>query len=394
MKKQAHSGKNLIPVVILGEKDHGKSTLLGRLFYETKNFPEDRLREIKKTMKVAERHFEWAHLLDSFRYERENEMTLDTSHRILEIGRNAYEFIDVPGHRELINNMLSGASRAEHAILVVAADEGIKPQTILHLEIARFIGISRIIAVINKCDRIGYSQGKFKLAEKQLAGTLLKCGFKNARILPMVAKTGDNLLYRTRRLAWFRGPTLLGAIKNIFHAPASPAKKQSSALFAVQDVYQNDMIIGRVIRGALVVGRKLKKVQGEESYRIQNIFINNQKKKKALAGDNAGIILAPSPLRIKRGNLLAAKKLPLPLNILANCIFIKKPAGYRVFVESEFQESAAKLKILSKPFLLGKPLRTDVWLKKKLVLPDKFVIKKGGAIIGLGRVLSTSGKRA
>lgn len=138
-----------IPVVLLGEKNHGKSTLLGRILYETKSFPADRLKEIKKIAANSKKRFEWAHLLDSFRYERENEMTLDTTRAIAKIGNQTYEFIDVPGHKELIKNMVTGAADAEFGILVVAADEGITKQTLEHLAIAKFLKLKKN----NRCDK-------------------------------------------------------------------------------------------------------------------------------------------------------------------------------------------------------------------------------------------------
>lgn len=215
MPKQTAKIQKRVSIAVLGEKDHGKSTLLGRFLFETGNIPEDRIAEIKKAVKKSGKRFEWAHLLDSFRYEREKEMTLDASRAVAEVGRNTYELIDVPGHRELLKNMLSGTSRADTAVLVVAADEGIRPQTIRHLEIAKFIGISCMVAIINKCDLIGYSHEKYADAEKALAGLLRSHGFKNAFIIPASAFYGDNVAHRGKHLNWFRGPTMLSAFKKI-----------------------------------------------------------------------------------------------------------------------------------------------------------------------------------
>lgn len=207
--------KNRISIAVLGEKDHGKSTLIGRLLYETGSVPDDRIRAVKKAAKKTGSPIQWAHLLDSFRYEREKDMTLDTTSAIMESGSTEYELIDVPGHRALVKNMLSGASQAECAVLVVAADEGIRPQTIRHLEIAKFLGIARILAAVNKCDLIGYSREKYRQRERPLAELLRTWGFKSAMIVPVAARSGDNLALRGRRLGWFRGPTLLGVLEKI-----------------------------------------------------------------------------------------------------------------------------------------------------------------------------------
>ncbi|MDO8523030.1 MAG: GTP-binding protein [bacterium] len=193
-------------IVVLGEKNHGKSTLIGRLLYETRSIPIDRLNDVKQTIKASGKRFEWAHLLDSFVYEREHKMTLDTTRAMVKFGTRFYEFIDVPGHKELIQNMLTGASDAKFAILIVDAKEGIKNQTLKHIEIAEFLGIKKIIAIINKMDMVGYSQTTFEKIKKDL----------KMDAVPVVAKDGTNLIKKSAKLKWFRGPTLQKTIENKF----------------------------------------------------------------------------------------------------------------------------------------------------------------------------------
>lgn len=204
-----------IPIVLLGEKDHGKSTLLGRLLYETRSVPEDRLKNIK----------EWAHLLDSFRYEREYKMTLDATRVLVKLEKRLYEFIDVPGHKELVKNMLSGASQAEYGVLVIEALEGIKPQTIRHIKLALFLGIEKLIVAINKLDKIRYSFQKFSALKKDTDWMLKKFGFKKILVLPIAASRGENLTKKSKKLSWFRGPTLGEAIlKNFKPSPQDKDK--------------------------------------------------------------------------------------------------------------------------------------------------------------------------
>jgi len=375
-----------IPIVVLGEKDHGKSTLLGRLLYETRAFPNDRLSEIRKAAKKSTQRFEWAHLLDSFRYERENEMTLDTVPAIAEINGAVYEFIDVPGHRSLIKNMLSGATRARYAIALVDAAEGIKPQTIRHLNIARFLGVSHLIAVINKCDRIGYSREKFTRAEKLTAAALRKCAFPNAAVLPLVATTGDNLIRRSHHLAWFRGPTLFQAIEKNFHPAVSRREPRRGLLFAVQDVYADGMVVGRVTRGRVRCGAALSIVPDTRAYRVRAVFSGSRNVNTAGAGDLAGLTLVPPPRKIIRGDMLSDGTIALYSRIATRCIFIKKPSTRAITFESGFQESAAHVKLLEKRFILGTPLMAAIRLRKKCALNGEFVLKERGAIIALGKI--------
>jgi len=206
-----------IPIVILGEKDHGKSTLLGRLLYETRTIPQDRLREIQKAVKTQGGSFEWAHLLDSFRYERERKMTLDTTRAVVALGKNLYEFIDVPGHKKLIKNMMTGASDAQCGILVIDIKKGITPQTIKHLEIAKFLGMKKAIIAVNKVDKVKYSAAEFKRAVNIFSKALQKYGIAEKTLfVPTAALQGENIIKKSHKLSWFRGPTLQRAIQISF----------------------------------------------------------------------------------------------------------------------------------------------------------------------------------
>jgi len=219
----------MITIVVLGEKDHGKSTLIGRLIFETKSLPDDRMWNVKKAMKGRGQKFEWAHLLDSFRYEREREMTLDTTRAIVKLGEKIFEFIDVPGHKELIKNMLTGAGDAKFAILVIDVSEGIKPQTLKHLEIADFLGIKKFIIAVNKLDKIKYSRIKYEEMLKDFSLVLSEHSLGKKQIfIPISAFTGNNLLKKTTRLKWFRGPTLAQTIQQIFIASAMGKPKHGA----------------------------------------------------------------------------------------------------------------------------------------------------------------------
>lgn len=221
MQNAKIKNQNVVRVAVLGEKDHGKSTLIGRLLYETGSVPEDRLREIKKASKKSGIRFEWAHLLDSFRYEREREMTLDTTRAFARLGKNLYEFIDVPGHKQFIRNMLTGASDATCGILVIDVKEGIAPQTLKHIEIAQFLGIEKILIAVNKIDKISYSVSLFKKAEKIFADILQHHGVTyKTSFIPIAASWGHNLIKKTLLAKRLRKLTLAGSIQKNFQLSA------------------------------------------------------------------------------------------------------------------------------------------------------------------------------
>ena len=215
----------MIPVVILGEKDHGKSTLIGRLIYETKSMPKDRLAETAKTAKRLGKRFEWAHLLDSFRYERKNEMTLDTTRAIVKLGKTLYEFIDVPGHKELIKNMLTGASDARFAVTVIDISEGITPQTLRHMEIAEFLGIEKIMVAVNKIDKVHFSKKAYYKAIQIFSRILSKYRRDKMIFIPVSTFTGNNLIKKNSKLKWFKGPTLSKTIEKNFQSNSRPKNK-------------------------------------------------------------------------------------------------------------------------------------------------------------------------
>ena len=246
------------PIVVLGEKDHGKSTLIGRLIFETRSLPEDRMKDVRKAIKVSGKKFEWAHLLDSFRYEREHEMTLDTTRAMVNLGVKLFECIDVPGHKELIKNMLTGAGDAKFALLIIDIRAGIKPQTLKHLDIAEFLGIEKLIIAVNKVDAIGYSQTAFDEAKEKFSKILENRRLaKKASIIPVSAFLGNNLIKRTSVLGWYSGPTLCQAMLKTFRAGV---RKASAPGFARSAKVQPVCIFIRPPIGKIILESEFKNI--------------------------------------------------------------------------------------------------------------------------------------
>ena len=149
-------------VVMVGHVDHGKSTLVGRLLYDSDSITEGRVEEIQQLAQEYKRRFEFAYFLDSFDDEIKEERTIDTSTGIMFKGKNMYSITDVPGHKEFIKNMLTGASHADIAVLLVAADDGIQEQTGRHAFLVHMLGIQNLIVIVNKMDAVEYKEDIYK----------------------------------------------------------------------------------------------------------------------------------------------------------------------------------------------------------------------------------------
>jgi len=164
-----------VSVVIVGHVDHGKSTLIGRLLYDSETLPEDKIAEVQKLFEEYKKRFEFAYFLDSFEEELMEERTIDTT-RVLFKGRNYYTVVDVPGHKEFIKNMLTGASHAHVAILVVSVAEGVQEQTRRHTFLLDLLGIKQVIVAINKMDMVSYDQDSFRQVKEETTQLLSSLG--------------------------------------------------------------------------------------------------------------------------------------------------------------------------------------------------------------------------
>jgi small GTP-binding protein len=201
-----------VNVVIVGHVDHGKSTLIGRLLYDSQALPDDKLAEIQKLLEEYKRRFEFAYFLDSFEEELKEERTIDTT-RVLFKGQNYYTIVDVPGHKEFIKNMLTGASHAQVAILVVSAPEGVQEQTGRHAFLLHMLGIDNIIVAINKMDLVDYQSNAFEKVKNETEKLLSSLGYSAIKFIPVSAMEGDNVYKPSTRMAWYQGPTLIESRK-------------------------------------------------------------------------------------------------------------------------------------------------------------------------------------
>jgi translation elongation factor EF-1alpha len=283
-------------ISLLGHKDHGKSTLIGRLLFDTRSITEDRINEARATARSLGKDFEYAFLLDSFEEEREEGFTLDTTRAQVRHNDAIYELIDVPGHKELVKNMLSGASLANAAILIVSArpEERLRDETKLHLYLAKLLGIGNLVVAINKMDAVSYSNDEFGKIRGEVGRILEDFGFDDVSFVPVSAMEGDNVSESSANMPWYDGKTVLQHMEGFADIDYEGRLVQLPPRMFVQDVYGmggGQMLVGRLESGRLRVGQELTIQPKGISGRISRIVVRNRDVEEALAGENVGIML-------------------------------------------------------------------------------------------------------
>ena len=244
-------------IVIVGHVDHGKSTLLGRLYADTGSLPEGKLEKVQAICRQQGKEFEYAFLFDAFLEEQEQGITIDTARTFFIWNGRQYIIIDAPGHKEFLKNMISGAARAEAALLLIDALEGVKEQSKKHGYLLSLLGVRQFAVVVNKMDLVGYRQDVFDGIEKEYREYLGQFKVAPSCVIPVSAKLGDNIAMRSEQLSWYRGPTVLETLSR-FQKEA--ARSEQPLRFPIQDVYKFDVrriLAGRITSGRLRVGERL-----------------------------------------------------------------------------------------------------------------------------------------
>ncbi|MEO8558589.1 MAG: adenylyl-sulfate kinase [Rhodospirillales bacterium] len=246
--------KDSIRLVIVGEVDHGKSTLVGRLLYETGSLPDGKVEAIQEVCRKRGRPMEWAFLLDSFQAERDQGITIDTTHIWFNTAKHQFVLVDAPGHHEFVRNMVTGAAQSDAALLLIDAAEGLRAQTRRHARLLGLLGVRQVVAAINKMDLVDFSQAQYNELAQQTRALLGEIGIDIAAIVPMAARDGDNVASRSANTIWYSGPTLLEALDRF----TPPVRSDLQPLrIPVQDVYRigdRRIIAGRVESGVIKVG--------------------------------------------------------------------------------------------------------------------------------------------
>lgn len=292
-----------LSIVIAGEVDHGKSSIVGRILEDTGAIPPSRIEAVKKICEASGKIFEPAFLLDAFDEEQKQGVTIDITRIYFDTPRRRYLLIDAPGHKEFLKNMVSGSSAADAAVLVVDAQEGVQEQTRRHGYLLGMLGIRSIVVVLNKMDLVHYDQARYQAVVTELKIFLTKLNIKANAFVPISARDGENISRSQKRAFWYEGPTLLEALDQI-QDPKSLTDQPFR--MAVQDVYKFDerrILAGRIESGRIEVGQSIKFSPSGRVARVASIERwNAPVSKTAEAGDSIGITLDEQAF-VERGQI-------------------------------------------------------------------------------------------
>jgi len=292
-------------IVIVGHVDHGKSTLVGRLLYDTGSLPEGKYEAVARVCEDSGKQFEFAFLLDALEEERDQGVTIDTCRIRFHTGRRSCVIIDAPGHKEFLKNMVTGAASAEAAILLIDAEEGVQEQSRRHGYLLHLLGIGQVVIAINKMDLVDYSREVFEEVRAEYLRFLRELGVSPDFVIPISAREGCNVARRSERMPWYDGPTVLETL-DLFKTRA--AGDQGPLRMPVQDVYKFDrrrIIAGRVESGSIGQGdRILFSPSGHQGVVRTVERWQSSRNGRAAAGESIGITLEEQ-LFIERGEVIS-----------------------------------------------------------------------------------------
>ncbi|MEO6053093.1 MAG: adenylyl-sulfate kinase [Chthoniobacterales bacterium] len=266
-----HNPSQKLRIVIVGHVDHGKSTLIGRLFHDTDSLPEGKIDQIRKASELEGMEFEYAFLLDALLEEQAQNITIDTTQLPFRTDKREYVIIDAPGHKEFLKNMITGAASADAAILLIDAHEGIQEQSKRHAYLLSLLGIKQVIVAVNKMDLVDFQEQVFESVRKNYTEFLSKLGIEPRHFIPISAKHGHNITKKSDAMTWWKGPDILSGLEGL-DAPASPTGLPLR--FVVQDIYRFDerrILAGRIEAGSLKVGEEIAFWPDRKRSRIKSI---------------------------------------------------------------------------------------------------------------------------
>jgi len=328
-----------LSLVIVGHVDHGKSTLIGRLLYDTDSLPPDKIEEVKN-------------LLDHLEEERKQGITIDTTQVFFKTSKRQYVIIDAPGHVEFVKNMITGASQAEAAVLIVDVAEGVMEQTRRHSYMLSLLGLEQIIVVLNKMDMVDFSQDHFNTIKHQTLDWLKTIDIEATLCVPISAIEGDNIAAKSDNMKWYTGPTFLESMDTLQN---KQSQENNSLFFPIQDVYKIEdkrINAGRVESGVIEEGAEIKIMPGGQVTRINTIEKFLEQPHKAVAGECIGLTTTDSVF-VERGNVLCSpgSEPMLTDRIFANIFWMAKQdlkKGQKLTIRCSTQETSCRIESIKK----------------------------------------------
>jgi sulfate adenylyltransferase large subunit len=334
--------------VIVGHVDHGKSTLIGRLLCDTQSLPREKLEEVERMSKELGRPVELAFVMDHLQEERDQGLTIDTAQAFFRTDKRGYVIIDAPGHKEFIKNMITGASQAQAALLIIDAEHGLREQTRRHACLLAMLGLTQLTVLINKMDKVSYARDRFDELASGILAFLDALRLKPLHVIPISARDGDNVASRSVRMPWYGGVTVLEALDS-FKVPPRPPDKPMR--FPVQDVYRlgdRCVLVGRVESGTIRTAQEIVFLPSGRETRVKSIekFLVPAPG-EAAAGESIGITIEDA-LVIERGEVACEKtSRPTVADTLRAEVFWMSPVrltlGERLVIRQATQEAPANV---------------------------------------------------
>ncbi|MDV6341334.1 sulfate adenylyltransferase subunit CysN [Nitrosomonas sp. Is24] len=311
---KTHENKSLLRFITCGSVDDGKSTLIGRLLYESKMLFEDQLTQLEadsKKVGTQAGDLDFALLVDGLTAEREQGITIDVAYRFFSTDKRKFIVADTPGHEQYTRNMITGASTADVAIILIDARKGVLTQTRRHSYLVSLIGIRHVVLAINKLDMVGYSEEVFNRIDHDYRVFAKKIGLQNIVAIPMSALKGDNITELSRNTPWYSGDTLMSYLENV---QVEDAAEQSGVFrMPVQWVNRPNLDFrgysGMVVRGSVKPGDAIRVLPSGRESRVARIVTQDGDLEKAISGQSITLTLTDE-IDISRGDVLATTDSP------------------------------------------------------------------------------------
>ena len=307
---RAQDAKDLLRFITCGSVDDGKSTLIGRLLYESKMLFDDQLAAIEADSRkwgTQGEAIDFALLVDGLAAEREQGITIDVAYRFFSTERRKYIVADTPGHEQYTRNMVTGASTADVAVILIDARKGVLTQTRRHSYLVRLLGIRKVLLAVNKMDLVGYAQRTFDEIVDEYQGFASRLGLEDVTAVPVSALQGDNIIVPSRQMSWYRGPTLMGYLETV--EVDATTRERGPLRFPVQWVNRPNQdfrgFAGTLAGGIVRQGERVRVLPSGRESTVARIVTADGDLPLAVAGQSVTLTLTDE-VDISRGDLISA----------------------------------------------------------------------------------------
>ena len=330
---ETQSKLDLLRFITCGSVDDGKSTLIGRMLYEAQLIFEDQVTSLQSDSKKVGTQggdIDFALLVDGLAAEREQGITIDVAYRFFNTDRRKFIVADTPGHEQYTRNMVTGASTADVAIILIDASQGVLTQTRRHSFIASLLGIEHVVLAVNKMDLVDYSSERFEEICAEYDSLREHFSFKSVTPIPLSALKGDNVIQRSTEMNWFQGPTLLGFLETV---EIRARLSQHDFRFPVQWVNRPNAnfrgFSGTVLAGSICTGDKIRALPSGQLAAIDKIVLSSHELDRALT-DQAVTLTLDREIDLSRGDLIVSANNPCEVSdqFEAELVWMDNEPGY------------------------------------------------------------------